>query len=177
MRQYQVVGRRLPKDGKDPKQLYRMKLFAPNEVVAKSRFWYFTSKLRKLKRANGQILAVNEMVERKPHQVKNFGITVRWDSRHGTHNMFKEYRDTSLNGAVEKMYQECASRYRCRFRSIQILATKRLAAKETTGQGLLGGPLKQFHQRKIAFPLTHRVQRPSSRRFRTTFKAVKPSTY
>lgn len=36
-----------------------MRIFAPNEVVAKSRFWYFLRQLHKVKKANGEIVAVN----------------------------------------------------------------------------------------------------------------------
>jgi large subunit ribosomal protein L18Ae len=36
-----------------------MRIFAPNTVVAKSRFWYFLMKLRKVKKANGEIVSVN----------------------------------------------------------------------------------------------------------------------
>jgi len=38
-----------------------MRIFAPNEVVAKSRFWYFLSKLRKVKKANGEIIGMNQV--------------------------------------------------------------------------------------------------------------------
>jgi hypothetical protein len=38
-----------------------MRIFAPNVVVAKSRFWYFLKKLRKVKKAAGEIVAVNEV--------------------------------------------------------------------------------------------------------------------
>jgi large subunit ribosomal protein L18Ae len=38
-----------------------MRIFAPNEVVAKSRFWYFLGKLRKIKKANGEIVSVNQV--------------------------------------------------------------------------------------------------------------------
>ena len=37
--------------------------------------------------------------------MKNFGVWVRYQSRTGYHNMYKEYRDTTLNGAVEQLYQ------------------------------------------------------------------------
>lgn len=40
-------------------QLFRMRIFAPNEVVAKSRFWYFLRQLHKVKKASGEIVAVN----------------------------------------------------------------------------------------------------------------------
>lgn len=38
-----------------------MKIFAPNEVVAKSRFWYFLHQMRKMKKTTGEILDVNEV--------------------------------------------------------------------------------------------------------------------
>ena len=39
--EYQVVGRHLPTEADPTPKIYRMRIFALNEVVAKSRFWYF----------------------------------------------------------------------------------------------------------------------------------------
>ena len=36
-----IVGRHLPTENEPTPKIYRMRIFAPNEVVAKSRFWYF----------------------------------------------------------------------------------------------------------------------------------------
>lgn len=36
-----------------------MRIFAPNEIVAKSRFWYFLAKLKKVKKANGEVVSLN----------------------------------------------------------------------------------------------------------------------
>ena len=56
-----VVGRALPTE-KDPKpSLFKMTIFAPNVVVAKSRFWYFVSQLKKLKKANGEVVDIKEV--------------------------------------------------------------------------------------------------------------------
>ena len=41
LQEYQVVGRHLPTEHEANPKIYRMRIFAPNEVVAKSRFWYF----------------------------------------------------------------------------------------------------------------------------------------
>lgn len=50
-----MVGRRIPTQ-KDPHpQLYRMRIFAPDVVSAKSRFWYFTKKLKRVKKSTGEI--------------------------------------------------------------------------------------------------------------------------
>lgn len=59
--QYQVVGRHLPTTKEPEPPVYRMKLWATDPVSAKSKFWYFLRKLRKVKKANGQILAINEV--------------------------------------------------------------------------------------------------------------------
>jgi large subunit ribosomal protein L18Ae len=57
--EYQVVGRHLPSEANPTPKLYRMRIFALNDVVAKSRFWYFLMKLRKVKKANGEIVSLN----------------------------------------------------------------------------------------------------------------------
>ena len=45
----------------DPEpEMYRTRLFAPNPVTAKSRYWYFMHRLEK-KKGTGEILSVNEV--------------------------------------------------------------------------------------------------------------------
>jgi ribosomal protein L20A (L18A) len=58
--------------------------------------------------------------EKRPQKVKNFGIWIRYDSRSGTHNMYKEYREMSRCEAVDALYQDMAARHRARFRSIHV---------------------------------------------------------
>lgn len=95
------MGRKLPSE-KDPHPpLYRMTIFAPDHVIAKSRFWYFTRKLKKIKKSAGEIVDIQEIQERKPAaRVKNYGVWLRYNSRTGTHNMYREYRDLSTAAAV-----------------------------------------------------------------------------
>jgi large subunit ribosomal protein L18Ae len=40
--QYQIVGRALPTEKDEHPKIYRMKLWATNEVRGKSKFWYVT---------------------------------------------------------------------------------------------------------------------------------------
>lgn len=49
------MGRRVPTDKDRDPTLYQMRIFAPEEVTAKSRFWYFTKKLKKIKKTAGEI--------------------------------------------------------------------------------------------------------------------------
>merc|ERR1719253_492964 len=124
-RQYQVVGRLKPSAEKGTRKanIFKMNIFAPNEVVAKSRFWYYMSMLNRVKKANGEILQISEIFEKKPATVNNYGIWMRYDSRTGHHNMYREYRDVTVCGAVSKMYQDVAVRHRSRFSNVQIVRT------------------------------------------------------
>lgn len=61
-----------------------MTIFAPDHVIAKSRFWYFLKKLKKVKKANGEVVHVKEVQEKDPaRRVKNYGIWLRYQSRTG----------------------------------------------------------------------------------------------
>ena len=59
--QYQVVGRHVPTEAQPEPEVFRMKLWALDSVKARSKFWYFMSRLKKVKKANGQIIACNEV--------------------------------------------------------------------------------------------------------------------
>jgi len=139
--------------------------------AARSKFWYFLRKLKKVKKANGQIVAVNEIFEADPTTVKNYGIWIRYQSRTGFHNMYKEYRDVTLNGAVQMMYEEMGGRHRVRAPCLQIIKTALVPDENCKRDNT-----RQFHGDDVSFPLTHKVIRPSSKALRSTFKYVRPST-
>ncbi|SAM02812.1 hypothetical protein [Absidia glauca] len=103
--EYQVVGRKLPSEQDRTPKLYRMRIFAPNDVVAKSRFWYFLAKLRKVKKTAGEIVSVNE-----------------------------EYRGMSRVEAVGTCYQDMAARHRSRFGNIQIIRVAEIAVADVRRQ-------------------------------------------
>ena len=57
-----MVGRKNPTD-KDPNpKLYRMRVFAKNPVFAKSKFWYQLKRQQKIRRCQGEIVSVNEVL-------------------------------------------------------------------------------------------------------------------
>ena len=78
LREFRVIGRKLPTKDEPETPLYRMRIFAPDQVVAKSRFWYFLRQLRKFKKTTGEIVSVEEIKEKKPLKIKNFGIWLRY---------------------------------------------------------------------------------------------------
>ncbi|KAF4357255.1 hypothetical protein G4B88_012622 [Cannabis sativa] len=113
-----------------------------------------------------------EIFEKNLTTIKNFGILLRYQSRTNYHNMYKEYRDTTLNGAVEQMYTEMASRHRVRFPCIQIIKTATIPAKLCKRE-----ITKQFHNSKIKFPLVFKKVRPPTRKLKTTYKATRPNLF
>ncbi|EHH30176.1 60S ribosomal protein L18a [Macaca mulatta] len=171
LREYKVVGRclRTPKCHTQP--LYRMQIFAPNHVVAKSRFWYFVSQLKKMKKSSGETVYCGQVFETHPLPVKNFGIWLRYDSRSGTHNMYREYRKLTTAGAVTQCYRDTGARHRARAHSIQIMKVEEIAASKCRRPAV-----KQFHDSKIKFPLPHRVLH-QTRQYKPRFTTKRPNTF
>ena len=168
MFEYQVIGRKLPSAQDPTPQLYKMRIFAPNEVVAKSRFFYFLRQLKKVKKTTGEIVSCALVHENKPMKVKNFGIWLRYDSRSGTHNMYKEFRAMSRTEAVKSLYMDLAARHRCRFRSIQIIRVAELTAAQVRRPYI-----QQLLDSKIKFPMAHRTRRA----FQPIFAGKRPATF
>ncbi len=86
--------------------------------------------------------------------------------------MYREYRDTSLNGAIDTLYNDMAGRHRARFQSIQIIKTATVAAKDCKRTSTL-----QFLNNKIKFPLPHRILRSATKQNDSVFAAVRPNTF
>ena len=175
MRQYQVVGRKAPTDDHPNPEAYRMIIFAPNAVIAKSKFWYYMHQFRKMKKTTGEILDCVEITEKNARTVKNYGIWLRYSSRSGTHNMYREFRDVKLTGAVSQLYDEMAGRHRARPRSIQIIRTAVVAPKDLRRPNPM-----QFAKPNVRFPLPHRVasgKRDQKALSDRTFTTVRPSTF
>jgi len=173
--QFQVVGRKAATTDNPNPEAYRMIIFAPNAVVAKSKFWYYMHQFRKMKKTTGEILDCVKIVERNSRTIKNYGIWLRYSSRSGTHNMYREFRDLKLTGAVSQLYDEMAGSHRARPRSIQIIRTAVVEAKN-----LVRPNGQQFAKRNVKFPLPHRVTsglRDTKALSDRTFSTVRPTTF
>ena len=51
----------MPTDKDVNPPLYQMQIFAPDKVQAQSRFWYFIRFLKNVKKANGEIMACDQV--------------------------------------------------------------------------------------------------------------------
>merc|ERR1712151_438013 len=101
-------------------------------------------KLNKAKKSGGELLAVN---------------------------MYKEYRDVTINGAVSQMYSEMAGRHRAHPNTIQIINTATLKASECKRDHVL-----EMHDSKLKYPIIRKMPMVA-KKLRTTFKASRPMTF
>lgn len=94
------------------------------------------------------MLDLSQIFECNPTTIKNCGIWLCYQCRTGYHDLHKEYRNTTLNGAMEQMYNETASCHRVV--TLQIIKTAtinfKLCKRDNT---------KQFHNSKFKFPLVY----------------------
>lgn len=90
-----------------------------------------------------------KIYERKPLKIKNFAIWLRYDSRSGSHNMYREYRDLTTEGAVTQCYRDMGARHRARAHSIQIMKVEPIAASKCRRPNVT-----QFHVSfRVFYPL------------------------
>merc|ERR1711976_639509 len=102
----------------------------------------------------------NEIFEKNPASIKNYGIWIRYQSR-----------DTTMNSAIEHMFQDMASRHRVSAQCIQIIKAAPLDPSKCKRLSTL-----QYHDKKIKFVVTRKMVRPSSKRYKTLFKAHRPKS-
>uniref|UniRef100_A0A8C9H2R4 60S ribosomal protein L18a n=1 Tax=Piliocolobus tephrosceles TaxID=591936 RepID=A0A8C9H2R4_9PRIM len=170
IKQFHIVGRATPTEKDKNPTVYRMCIFAKNDTNAKSKFWYFIKRINKIKESNGELLACEQLKEQHPFRVKNYGVLLRYSSRTGTHNMYKEFRDTTKEGAIDQLYSEMAGRHRARASSINIIRISEIH------KSLVRRPhIKQLLKKKLRFPALHLPT--INKEFRRKFASKRPSTY
>ena len=154
LKHYQVVGRESPSESNANPIVYKFEVFAPNFVVAKSRFWKLMREKKKVKATNGDILSVKVVKDRKI-AARNYQVRLAYYCQKvGFTYMTKEYRDVSKSGAVSKAYNDLAGRHRARYPNVEILGVKSIANSECKTAAV-----KQFHDEKLSFPLVHPIRK------------------
>lgn len=167
-----MVGRALATEENPNPTLYRMRVFARNAVFARSNFWYHMKKQHKVRKIQGEIISTSEIFEKKTGAIRNYGIVLRYLTRADTVNMYKEYRDVSLCGAVSQMYMEMSGRHSAAHNSIQIIRTSVIDNSEVKRP-----QIQQFTSQNIKFPKTNTLKRAPFKSVGSITRAVRPSLY
>mmetsp|Transcript_11083 Transcript_11083/g.17802 ORF Transcript_11083/g.17802 Transcript_11083/m.17802 type:complete len:178 (-) Transcript_11083:159-692(-) len=170
LKYFVVVGRAKPTKAHPEPKIYRLKVFAKNDVRAMSKFWYHIANFDRLKQANGQILAVHRVRDPEPLRVKNFGFWLKYQSRSGVHNMYKEYRAMSVEVAAQKLFNDMAGRHKAKADNVHVVDVREISDHEVKRHRI-----KQFLKPGLRFKNPYKVPRaPTKRAFRVFTK--KPIT-
>ncbi|CAD2214627.1 large subunit ribosomal protein L18Ae [Angomonas deanei] len=162
LRHYEVVGRESPSEKNPEPTVYKFEVFAPNYVVAKSRFWRMMRIKNKVKSTHGDVLACRRIRDSKL-AARNYAVDIAYYSqRCGYTHMLKLFRDVSKSGAVSQAYNDLASRHRARYHNVELLSVKSVSNKDAP-------KLAQFHKENISFPLLQRINK-ASRKERVVIK-------
>jgi len=166
LKHYQVVGRETPTKTNPNPTVYKYEVFAPNFVVAKSRFWRLMKNKNKVKQTHGDILSCR-VVRDKKIAARNYSVSlVYYSQKCGYTSMVKEFRDVSRAGAVSQAYNDMAARHRARYPAIEILGVKSIADGNCRRAWV-----KQFHSSKLAFPLLNKRPKSITKKERVIFRA------
>merc|ERR1711964_336670 len=129
--------------------VYKFEVFAPNFVVAKSKFWTLMRDKNKVKATKGDILSC-KVVKDKKIAARNYSVNVAYYSQAcGYTQMTKQFRDVS----------------RARAANIDVVGVK-----SVDYNSVVRPFVQQFDNNKLAFPLFHRRVQPN-RADRAIFKA------
>merc|ERR1719469_243059 len=156
VRQFYVVGRALATETNSDPELYRMRIFARDTVLARSKFWYHMKRQHKVRKIQGEIISTTEVFEKKVGAIRNYGIFLRYLTR----------ADTA------QMYKEMSGRHSAALDSVQIIRTS-----VVENQNVRRPQIRQFTSEKINFPKTNNIKRSPFKAANATVRASRPTLY
>ena len=119
-----------------------------------------------MKKANGQIIACNEIFEEDTSSIKTLALRIaRSRAPRPPTTRYKEYREVSMNKAVDALYEEISSRHRVRAPCLQIIKICQVAdadAKRDNTIQFLGV------NEPVSFPVVAKVLRADDKSQKTT---------
>jgi large subunit ribosomal protein L18Ae len=94
-------------------------------------------------------------------------------SKFGYHTLYKEFRSTTLNGAINQLYSELSGRHKAQRESVTIVRTTEIHNDDDIKRNTL----KQVVKDGVRFPILARRIRVASKQYRTVFEANRPSLF
>lgn len=104
-------------------------------------------------------MAVHRIKDPEPLRVKNFGFWLKYQSRSGIHNMYREYRALSIEVAAQKLFDDMAGRHKAKAANIHIIDVREISDHEVKRD-----KIKQFLQPGLRFKNPFKVPRAPTRR-------------
>merc|ERR1712029_948009 len=163
---YEVLGRTTPNKQENDPKIFKAKIYAQNDVVAKSRFFKYMKLNREAnhgKKANIQILYVKKKGKEYEGKAKTYGFCLNYQSRTHRLGMYKEIRATTETEAINKLISDMTGRHRADSSSIQVISCRIVNKNQT--RRLIN---KQLSEELISFRYPYNVV-PKPREFKKTF--------
>jgi large subunit ribosomal protein L18Ae len=124
----------------------------------------------KIRSTHGEIVSLSEIFERKTNSIKNYGLVLKYESRRGMINMYKEYRANSLCNAMSQLHSEMTGRHSARLETIHIIKTTIVANADVRRDNIA-----QFTKTNLRFPKITSVKRAPTSAHYALFTASRPN--
>ncbi len=148
IKEFRVYGSKTPSATEPSPQVFVSTVFAPNSVVAESRYFKLMNKEYKIKATKGVIIKIEEVEQENDFVMKNYGIKFLYRSRTGLLNGYKETRHINRVLAVTSFYNEFGSKHKLNSHEIYIISINELADDDVTKSRVLS-----FVGKDVKFPI------------------------
>lgn len=147
-KEFRIMGCKKPSEEEPSPQLFSATVFAPNSVVAQSRFFRILNNQFKIKAKNGVIVKIEEVEQDNDFAIKNYGITFTYMTRTGLCNGYKEVRNINRAMAIHDLYTDFGSKHKLKKNQFYIVEIKQLADDEVTK-----GKILPYIGKDVKFPV------------------------
>ncbi|MEN2498868.1 MAG: 60S ribosomal protein L20B [Marteilia pararefringens] len=152
--------------------VYRLKVFAPNEVQAKSSFCKSVRQVLTMKKANIRVMRVKRLEEDNCEFVaRTYGIfaIIRQIQSGRIHKVFKEVRAESRCIAVRKFYDSQCGQFNIDCNQIHICKVEEI----TDAKKIISKPVASLANSNLEFPKPRKLYSLSDRKYKglLAFKA------
>ncbi|EHY66036.1 large subunit ribosomal protein L18Ae [Nematocida ausubeli] len=137
MKEYKVLASEKPSAANPVPQIFANNVFAPNEIIARSKTFNLLRKQYKIKLATGVVLKMEEVPQHNDGKVRTFGVRAAYIIKRKTVNVHKEIRALSRAEAVFSLWQDLRSRHSVRPETVGIIEVTEIATKDITSKELL----------------------------------------
>lgn len=148
VKEFRIHGSKLPTEKEPSPQVFVSSVFAPNSVVAESRFFKLLNKQYKIKATKGVVIKIEEVEQDNDYVMKNYGIKFLYRTRTGLLNGYKETRHINRVLAVSSFYNEFGSKHKLNSHEIYIISVDQLADEDVTKTRVLS-----FVGKDVKFPI------------------------
>jgi len=136
-KEFRITGCKKPSEKEPSPQLFTSTVFAPNSVVAQSKFFRMLTTQFKIKARHGVVVRIEEVEQDSDFVIKNYGITFTYRTRTGLCNGYKEVRHISRASAIHDLYTEFGSKHKLKQHEFYVVDIKQLADEEVTKSKIL----------------------------------------